>query len=180
MVEAVQPPVGPHLGVAFLLAQLGAHAAARYGERIGELELGRAHSGLLLAIARTPGQSQQALAAALGAPPTRLVALLDDLEARGAVQRRRNPDDRRYHAVYLTDTGRTLMRALARVSAAHEADLTAALDQAERDQLHTLLVRIAAQQHLRAGVHPGYADQGDPTAESPPSRQARPRRTGPT
>jgi DNA-binding MarR family transcriptional regulator len=148
-------PAG-RFGVAFLLAQLGGHAAVRYGERISELGLTRPQSGLLLAIARGPGRSQQALAAELGTPPSRLVALLDGLDRQGAIERRRNPADRRHHAVHLTDAGRDLMRRLAAVSAAHEAELTANLDDAEHEQLRVLLARLAGQQGLTPGVHPGY------------------------
>ncbi|MGH3829404.1 MAG: hypothetical protein ACRDRS_02970 [Pseudonocardiaceae bacterium] len=39
---------------------------------------------------------------------------------------------------------------------AHDDAILAALDDTERAQLHTLLTRIAADQHLTAGVHPGY------------------------
>src|SRR5579884_448282 len=147
-------PGSPRLGVAFLLAQLGAHAAARYGERIAQLDLTQAQSGLLWAISREPGRSQQALAAELGMPPTRLVALLDALEERGAIERRRNPADRRHHAVYLTDSGRKLMSELADAALAHERGITAALDPHEQQQLRTLLARIADQQGLTPGVHP--------------------------
>jgi DNA-binding MarR family transcriptional regulator len=154
--ETGQSRPGGRFGVAFLLAQLGAHAAERFGERIGELGLTRPQCGLLLAIAREPGRSQQALATELGTPPPRLVALLDGLDQRGAIERRRNPADRRHHAVYLTDAGRELMGRLAAASAAHEAELTASLDEAEHEQLRALLARIAGQQQLTPGVHPGY------------------------
>jgi DNA-binding MarR family transcriptional regulator len=153
------PSVGSHLGVAFSLAQLGAHVTGRYRQRMAELDLTPAETGLLLRIARTPGQSQQALADALGTPPTRLVAMLDGLESRGAIERRRNPADRRFNAVYLTDDGEELRRAIARVATAHERDITAALDDNERAQLRGLLGRISDQQGLIPGVHPGYRNR---------------------
>jgi DNA-binding MarR family transcriptional regulator len=147
------PPVA---GNAFLLAQIGAHAAARFTERILELDLTPAQAGLLRLIARTPGQSQQAVAGQLGTPPSRLVRLLDGLEQRGLIERRRNPDDRRHHALYLTDQGGGLMRDLGRIAAAHEDATCVALSPAERDTLRSLLARIADQQGLTPGVHPGY------------------------
>jgi DNA-binding MarR family transcriptional regulator len=92
-----------------------------------------------------------------------LVALLDALEERGAIERRRNPDDRRNNAIYLTDAGRRLMADLAATAARHERAITAALGEAERQQLHALLNRIADQQGLRRGVHPGYAKRDETT-----------------
>ncbi|HEY4024751.1 MAG TPA: MarR family winged helix-turn-helix transcriptional regulator [Pseudonocardiaceae bacterium] len=141
---------------AFLLAQVGAYAARMFDERIGSLELTPPQVGLLRAIAMQPGRSQQALAEQLGTPATRLVALLDGLERRGAIERRRNPDDRRLHALHLTEVGQELMRSVGRVAMAHGADLTAALDDSERAQLQRLLLRIAEDKKLAAGVHPGF------------------------
>ncbi|HJP76837.1 MAG TPA: MarR family transcriptional regulator [Pseudonocardiaceae bacterium] len=141
---------------AFLLAQVGAYAARKFDERLGELELSPPQVGLLRAIAMQPGRSQQALAEQLGTPATRLVALVDGLERRGAIERRRNPDDRRLHAVYLTEEGQALMRSVGQVAMAHGADLTSALDDSERAQLQRLLLRIAEDKKLAAGVHPGF------------------------
>src|SRR5437879_1443725 len=139
---------------AFLLAQVGAYAARMFDERLGELELTPPQVGLLRAIARQPGRSQQAIAEQLRTPATRLVALVDGLERRGAIERRRNPDDRRLHALYLTEGGQELMRSVGLVAMAHGADLTAALDDSERAQLQRLLLRIAEDKKLGAGVHP--------------------------
>jgi len=44
------------------------------------------------------------------------------------------------------------------VSADHEAQLCAGLTQAERQQLIALLSRVAAEQGLPTGVHPGVVD----------------------
>ncbi len=72
------------------------------------------------------------------------------------IQRRHNPADRRLYAVYLTDAGNTLLNEIGRVAHAHEDAMLAALDDTERAQLHPLLARIAADQDLTVGVHPGY------------------------
>jgi DNA-binding MarR family transcriptional regulator len=153
--EASTPP--RRTGNAFLLAQIGAHAAARFAERIAELDLTPAQAGLLRLVARQPGQSQQVLAQQLRTPPSRLVPLVDHLEERGLMERRRNPDDRRHHALYLTAKGGQFMKArLGPIGSAHEDDICAALTATERDQLRELLSRIAEQQGLTPGVHPGY------------------------
>lgn len=149
-------PPGPGPGSAFLLAQLGAHAAMRFAERIGALHLTPPQTGLLRAVAAAPGQSQQALATVLGTPPSRLVALVDQLDERGLLERRRNPDDRRLHALHVTAAGEKLLRRIGEVARAHDDAMCAALDGGERATLRALLGRIADEQGLTPGVHPGY------------------------
>ena len=146
--------------IAFLLAQLGAHAAELFGQRAAAIDFSRPQAGLVRLIARAPGQSQQAVADQLGMPASRLVALVDDLEERGLVERRRNPDDRRHHALYLTDAGEQSMRQLGIVAAEHESAITTSLSATERDQLNALLTKLAAAHGLRPGIHPGYRALG--------------------
>jgi len=67
----------PVAGSAFLLTQIGTHAAEEFATRVAELDLTPPQAGLLRAIALGPGRSQQALARHLGTPATRLVALVD-------------------------------------------------------------------------------------------------------
>jgi DNA-binding MarR family transcriptional regulator len=145
-------------GNAFLLAQIGAHAAGAFAQRVAALDLTPPQAGLLRLIARSPGQSQQSVAGQLGTPPSRLVLMVDALEQRGLIERRRNPDDRRHHALHLTDDGNRFMGQLAKVGAAHEDAICAALNPAEREQLRALLGRIATEQGLTSGVHPGYQE----------------------
>src|SRR5579872_1512753 len=92
-------------GPAFLLAQLGSHAARKFAERLEKLRLQPAHAGILSIVSATPGLTQQALARRLGMVPSRLVALLDELDARGLIRRSSDPRDRRRHALVLTDKG---------------------------------------------------------------------------
>lgn len=146
--------------MAFLLAQLGAHAASAFADRLRALDLRPPEAGVLNRLARSPGESQRALADALGMHAPRLVALIDDLEARGLVERRRDPRDRRNYALSLTDAGRQTLRRLSAVAKQHEQALTAALDDEERAQLASLLRRVADEQGLTPGVHPGFRHAG--------------------
>jgi DNA-binding MarR family transcriptional regulator len=147
----------PRFGSAFLLAQVGAHAATRFTERIGELDLTPPQVGLLRLVASRPGQSQQSLAKQLGTPATRLVPLVDGLEKRGLIERRRNAEDRRLYALELSSAGRELMGRVAQTAASHDRTITAVLTEDERTTLQTLLTKIADDQGLIPGVHPGYA-----------------------
>ncbi|MYV99551.1 MarR family winged helix-turn-helix transcriptional regulator [Streptomyces sp. SID3343] len=149
-------PDGPPDSVAFLLAQLGAHATKLFAERVGELELTPAQAGLLRSVAGRPGRSQREVAAELGMPPSRFVPFADELEQRGLIERRKNPADRRLHALHLTDAGQSLLAGLREVGMAHEAQICADLSPGERGQLIGLLRRVADHQGLTPGVHPGY------------------------
>jgi DNA-binding MarR family transcriptional regulator len=149
-------PQAPTPGSAFLLSQIGSAAAARFAERIAELDLTPPQTGLLRAVAVAPGQSQQTLARHLGTPPSRLVALIDRLDERGLIERRRNPDDRRLHALHLTDAGFAMLRRIAEVGQSHDDEVCRTLRDDERTTLHSLLARIADDHGLTPGVHPGY------------------------
>src|ERR1700739_4286801 len=150
-------PAGDHPdGVAFLLAQLGHHAATLFAEQVATIELSPPHAGILRASPPEPGRSQQALSAQLGMLPSRVVVYVDELEERGYVERRRNPDDRRLHALYLTAAGKRLMRKLSELARQHERRLTAALDPEQYNALCDLLATLAQQQGLTPHVHPGY------------------------
>ncbi len=103
-----------------------------------------------------PGWSQQAVAHLLGTPPSPLVALVDGLEQRGLIERRRNPGDRRNYALHLTAAGEQAMTDLSQASLEHEQAISAPLTEAERAQLSKLLGKLAAAHGLVPGIHPGY------------------------
>ena len=154
------PPDRRPTGAAFLLAQIGAHAARRFGERAAALGLTAPDAGVLRKIASDPRISQKALAEHLGLMPSRMVALIDELETKGIVARRRSSEDRRNYELELTERGRSVLGELSRVAAEHEESLCAALNKEERVQLRDLCRRIAEQQGLTPGVHPGYRQLG--------------------
>jgi DNA-binding MarR family transcriptional regulator len=153
-------PDNPSGSLPFLLAQVGAHAAMKFSERLERLDLSPPHAGILGLLRRSAGQSQQDVAESLGMHPSRMVAILDELESKGLVERRANPDDRRVYALYLTPAGDKALRDIAKVNAEHLESLCAALDGSEREQLARLLQRVAQEQGLRPGIHPGFARIG--------------------
>jgi DNA-binding MarR family transcriptional regulator len=159
------PSARPVAGAAFLLTQLGTHAAQRYADRIGEHGLTPPQTGILRLIAMSQGMSQQQLAEMLGMLPSRVVALIDELEVMNLVERTRDGADRRRNSLTLTTVGQATLRTIAKVARAHEDEITTALSAAERETLIALLTRIADQQGLTPGVHPGYRSLR-PTASS--------------
>ncbi len=142
-------------GLGLLLVQLGFLAARQFGELLAPLGLEQRQAGMLVRLAAREGTSQQALANLLGLNATRMVFLVDELEQRGLVERRRNPADRRSHALYLTDRGRDALRQARQAMAVHERSLGAALTEAERGQLIGLLRKVAAGQGVSPGSLPG-------------------------
>ncbi len=155
---AHEAPHGPGAAnaVAFLLAQLGSHCAARFAGRLAPLNLTPAHAGILRLVATEPELNQRQLASRLGAMPSRVVAFVDELEERGLLIRQRRQGDRRSHTLELTEQGRSALGSLRQVATAHEADITGSLSPQEREQLAALLRRLADANALVPGVHPGY------------------------
>jgi DNA-binding MarR family transcriptional regulator len=149
--------------VAFLLSQLGHRSASVFADLIASIDLTPPHAGILRAIAAEPGRSQQALSGQLGLLPSRVVAYVDELEDRGYVERRRNPDDRRLHALHLTASGKKVISKIGELGRQHDRLLTAGLDTHQRDTLHQLLSAIAERQGLTPHVHPGFRALGRAT-----------------
>ncbi|MGX1808568.1 MarR family winged helix-turn-helix transcriptional regulator [Nocardia sp. NPDC055321] len=154
---------------AFLLGQLGSHSASRFGELLAPLGIKPQHHGMLRILQANDGQSQQQLCEALGIHRNVMVGLVDDLEKRGLVERRRHPADRRAHAVHLLPAGTELLVESARIASELDAELLAPLRAEERAVLVALLQRAAVGNGLTPGVHPGLMvdrrapDDCDPT-----------------
>lgn len=90
--------------------------------------------------------SQQGLAETLSLDPSNVVGLLNELEERGLITRRRDPADRRRHIVEISTKGEKQLRAAQRLLARVEDDVLRALSAEERATLHGLLTRAAGGQ----------------------------------
>ena len=138
---------------AFLLSQLGALASARFAERTRELGLTPSDAGVLRLLGRTPGLSQRSLADRLGAVPSRVVPLIDSLEARGLVARVRSSTDRRNYELRLTDEGTKVLGKLRGIAERQEAELLAPLTSKQSAQLGSLLAMLASAHALDTDLH---------------------------
>lgn len=137
----------------YLLVQLGFHVAGKFAERLAPLSLEPRHFGMLTRLAANEGKSQQAIGEMMGLNATRMVFLVDELEQRGLVERRRNPADRRSHALYLTEEGRAKLRDGQRASTG--VGVGGSLTAAERKQLTALLRKLADEQGIGSDSLPG-------------------------
>lgn len=142
--------------IGFLLSQLGSHATAVFADRTKELGLTPAQAGVLRILGRQPGINQRDLAARLGSVQSRVVVLVDALEAAGHVVRRRSSVDRRNYELHLTDEGRAALGRLRTAAEAQEAELTKGLTDEQRAALAELLGAMMRSAGLDPEVHVGY------------------------
>lgn len=87
------------------------------------------------------GAPQQELAEALCMDANNVVLLLNELEDRGHIARRRDPTDRRRHRVELTPAGHSALMGAERAQESIEDEVLSALDPDERATLWQLLTR---------------------------------------
>src|SRR5690348_7526090 len=85
----------------FLLKRLGFAAKQRSLAEYEQTGLGPYHHAILILLAESARETQAEIADALGYDRGTLVGLLDELEERQLVERRRDPDDRRRHIVQI-------------------------------------------------------------------------------
>jgi DNA-binding MarR family transcriptional regulator len=141
------PELGRRLGYLFKhaqlrMAELSDEALAPYGIK------GRDLAVLLVLAGREPSSQQQA-AQRLGIDRTTMVALLDELQAKGLVSRHPAEEDRRRNVVELTEAGHdTFRRAQAATDEAEReflAPLSARAAQQLRDSLRTIVIQPSGQ-----------------------------------
>lgn len=135
------------IGYQLRLAQL-----AVFGDFAAELkdsDISPGRFGVLVLISANPGMTQSLLASATQLDRSTMVAVIDQLEARGLMERRASPTDRRSNALVLTEAGEKLLKLLKRRIKQHEARIAAAMTPAESATLVGLLTRIRTQ--LQAG-----------------------------
>ncbi|MEU0538000.1 MarR family winged helix-turn-helix transcriptional regulator [Amycolatopsis tolypomycina] len=134
------------LAVTQRLGYLLKHAQLRLAELAEPLYAPLGVTGRQLALltlfADGPAQSQQDGAARLGVDRTTMVALVDELEAKGLVRREVAPGDRRKRLVVLTAEGERVREAGAEVTRQAEALLLEPLTAEDAERLRTALHRV--------------------------------------
>jgi DNA-binding MarR family transcriptional regulator len=153
-----QPGGGPLPALTDRLGYLLKHAQLRLAEltasALAPLRISGRECAVLIAIDDQAPQSQQEVARRMGVDRTTMVALIDDLENKGLVERRQDPDDRRKNVVALTDTGRTTLRQATAATRKAERRFLGALSDEDGAMLRKALQAVA------------FSDPG----EAPPGR----------
>jgi DNA-binding MarR family transcriptional regulator len=134
------------LAVTQRLGYLLKHAQLRLAELAEPLYAPLGVTGRQLALLALfgdgPAQSQQDGAARLGVDRTTMVALVDELEAKGLVRREVAPGDRRKRLVMLTPEGERVREAGAEVTRKAEALLLEPLSAEDAERLRAALHQV--------------------------------------
>ena len=133
----------------FLLKRLGFAAKERSMRAYEDEGLHPYHHAILITIDEGSHETQGSIADALGYDRGQLVGLLDELEERGLVERRRDPNDRRRHLVQMTPAGKKALRRLRALARQLEDEFLEPLSDADRAKLHALLLQLAEKHEPR-------------------------------
>ncbi|HEY8215537.1 MAG TPA: MarR family transcriptional regulator [Acidimicrobiia bacterium] len=126
----------------FLLHQTAEEIGQLVTDRLAPLELKGPQYGFLALLEESGGLSQHDAATRLHVDRTTTMAMVDELERQGRVERRRDPNDRRKNALYLTGRGRSTIARAHRIVAAAEVEYFEPLSGAQREALHRMLTTL--------------------------------------
>jgi DNA-binding MarR family transcriptional regulator len=157
----------PFEAVGFLLSSLGYAVSRQFHAVLKPLGLEPRHFAVLRTVRVLEGATQQAVASFLQIPPSRMVAILDNLEERGLVERRQRPDDRRSRAMFLTTAGEDLLARAKAVASEFERRVCGDMDPQQRAALIAQLQEIGARLGVPAHSHAAMHERdGDPHADA--------------
>jgi DNA-binding MarR family transcriptional regulator len=147
---------------ACLITHLGVHVQEQLIEHLAPLGIHPRHFGMLSLLLEQDGLSQHQLCEPLSVHRNVMVGLVDEMEQRGLVERRRHPADRRAHAVHMLPAGRLLHAEAEALVSQFEAKLHGGLDPAEASTFISLLKRVSEHAGLHHDVHPGLTTAANP------------------
>jgi DNA-binding MarR family transcriptional regulator len=127
----------------YLMARLGEASRRRFHKALEPEGLHPRHFGVMTMLAAHPGMSQHQLHEKTAIDPSSMVAVIDELEARGLAERRPDPADRRARQVFLTEQGEQSLQRIRGLAAGLQREFFGTLTAEERKTLHALLRKLA-------------------------------------
>jgi MarR family transcriptional regulator for hemolysin len=127
----------------FLIHDVARAMRTRFDQRARATHhMTRAQWIILFRLDSQPGLSQNELAAIVEVEPITVARLIDRLEARGLVERRSDPNDRRIRRLHLLPAAKPIVETIAQVRESMFKQITAGLSAAKRDALVDALLTI--------------------------------------
>jgi DNA-binding MarR family transcriptional regulator len=116
----------------------------RFDQRARARGMTRAQWVILARVSAKPGLSQNELASLLEVEPISVGRLVDRLEARGLVERRPDPADRRIWRLHLLPSAESVLEEISKAREILGAELLEGVDAATRTQTVDALLRMKA------------------------------------
>jgi DNA-binding MarR family transcriptional regulator len=136
----------------YLMARLGEASRRRFHKALEPEGLHPRDFGVMTMVDAHPGMSQQQLHEKTGIDPSSMVAVIDELEARGLAERRANPEDRRARTIFLTDEGERTLERIRKLATQLQRELFGGLTPEELSTLHALLRKLADSTNRQGGT----------------------------
>lgn len=128
--------------ISFALHDVARLQRKRFEQRSRSLGLTRAQWQVLAYLAVNEGVNQNGLAELIDIMPITLARLLDKMEARGLVERRRDPADRRAWLLYLKPGAHPLLETMRHTGRKTSEEAFASISEAEQKRLLETLSRM--------------------------------------
>ena len=132
-----------------------------HGHGKGKCGRRRGQERVLTMVSMKEGINQKDLAFLLGIRPQTLGEMLQKLEERGMVERKKSEADGRVIEVTLTDKGRERAAEIAECRAVAAADMFAVLTEGEKEQLGAILDKLAGELDKYRPRHCSHAKRGE-------------------
>ena len=136
--SSLQPTLG------FLVNDVARLFRRRFDQQAKHLGLTRSQYQTMAYLAHNEGIHQGALAEILEVEPITLVRILDRLEERGLVERRRHPTDRRLRLLFLTEAAKEPLTKMLELGAHTRAEALVGMSDADSSRLMEQLAQIKA------------------------------------